>query len=170
VLSDCDCRRDRTPNNSARLGGRRSVVVLGHAVLEHQPCVGSVRISTPQCETRPAHGQSSRPTSSACPRETPKRAAIDVIFDASPDLVFMDVTSRLAKQLLQLAQQFGSQENGAMRVTHDLTQQELAQLVGSSRETVNKALTDFARRGWIWLDGGKSLLILDSEALAGRGR
>jgi Crp-like helix-turn-helix domain len=102
--------------------------------------------------------------------EAVKRAAIDVIFDASPDLVFMDVTSRLAKQLLQLAQQFGSQENGAMRVTHDLTQQELTQLVGSSRETVNKALTDFARRGWIWLDGGKSLLILDSEALAGRGR
>jgi CRP-like cAMP-binding protein len=43
-------------------------------------------------------------------------------------------------------------------------------LVGSSRETVNKALTDFARRGWIRLDGGKSLPILDSEALAGRAR
>jgi len=44
------------------------------------------------------------------------------------------------------------------------------QLVGSSRETVDKALTDFARRGWIRLDGGKSLLMLDSEALAGRAR
>ena len=84
------------------------------------------------------------------------------------DLVFMDVTGRLAKQLLQLCQQFGSQENGAMRVTHDLTQEELAQLVGSSRETVNKALTDFARRGWIQLHGGKGLLILDSAALARR--
>ena len=31
-----------------------------------------------------------------------------------------------------------------MRVTHDLTQEELAQLVGASRETVNKALADFA--------------------------
>ena len=31
-----------------------------------------------------------------------------------------------------------------LRVTHDLTQEELAQLVGASRETVNKALADFA--------------------------
>jgi CRP/FNR family cyclic AMP-dependent transcriptional regulator len=77
--------------------------------------------------------------------------------------------ARLAKQLLQLGQQFGSQEKGAMRVTHDLTQEELAQLAGSSRVTVNKALTDFARRGWIRLDG-KSLLILDTAALAGRAR
>ena len=35
------------------------------------------------------------------------------------------------------------------KVPHDLTQEEMAQLVGSSRETVNKALMDFANRGWI---------------------
>ena len=34
-----------------------------------------------------------------------------------------------------------------LHVTHDLTQEELAQLVGASRETVNKALADFASRG-----------------------
>jgi DNA-binding GntR family transcriptional regulator len=34
-------------------------------------------------------------------------------------------------------------------VHHDLTQEELAQLVGASRETVNKALADFAARGWL---------------------
>jgi len=45
----------------------------------------------------------------------------------------------VAKQLLGLAQRFGIGENGAMRVTHDLTQEELAQLVGATRETVNKA-------------------------------
>jgi CRP/FNR family transcriptional regulator, cyclic AMP receptor protein len=53
----------------------------------------------------------------------------------------------------------------AMRVTHDLTQVEIAQLVGASRETVNKVLTDFSRRGWIQLEG-KSLLITDSARLA----
>jgi DNA-binding GntR family transcriptional regulator len=37
-------------------------------------------------------------------------------------------------------------------VTHDLTQEELAQLVGASRETVNKALADFASRGWLRLE------------------
>ena len=54
-----------------------------------------------------------------------------------------------------------------MRVTHDLTQEELAQLVGASRETVNKALADFAQRGWLRLEG-KSVLIYDGERLARR--
>ena len=85
------------------------------------------------------------------------------------DLIFTDVPGRVAKQLLQLAQRFGTQEGGAMRVTHDLTQEEIAQLVGASRETVNKALADFAHRGWIRLEG-KSVLISDSERLARRAR
>ena len=89
--------------------------------------------------------------------------------DALADLIFTDVPGRVAKQLLQLAQRFGTQEGGALRVTHDLTQEEIAQLVGASRETVNKALADFAHRGWIRLEG-KSVLISDSERLARRAR
>ena len=85
------------------------------------------------------------------------------------DLIFTDVPGRVAKQLLQLAQRFGTHENGALRVTHDLTQEEIAQLVGASRETVNKALADFAQRGWLRLEG-KSVLISDSERLARRAR
>jgi len=54
-------------------------------------------------------------------------------------------------------------------VTHDLTQEELAQLVGASRETVNKALADFAHRGWVRLEG-KTVVILDRERLARRAR
>ena len=76
---------------------------------------------------------------------------------------------RVAKQLLQLAQRFGTQEGDALRVTHDLTQEEIAQLVGASRETVNKALADFSQRGWIRVEG-KSVLILDPERLAKRAR
>ena len=76
---------------------------------------------------------------------------------------------RVAKQLLALAQRFGTQEDGGLRVTHDLTQVEIAQLVGAAGETVNKALADFAHRGWIRLDG-KSVLICDSERLAHRAR
>jgi len=83
------------------------------------------------------------------------------------DLIFTDVPGRVAKQLLQLAQRFGTQESDALRVTHDLTQEEIAQLVGASRETVNKALADFAHRGWIRLEG-KSVLISDSERFARR--
>jgi CRP/FNR family transcriptional regulator, cyclic AMP receptor protein len=85
------------------------------------------------------------------------------------DLIFVDVPGRVAKQLLQLAHRFGSLEGGHLRVTHDLTQEELAQLVGASRETVNKALADFASRGWLRLEG-KSVVILDRERLARRAR
>jgi CRP/FNR family cyclic AMP-dependent transcriptional regulator len=87
--------------------------------------------------------------------------------DSLADLSFIDAPARVAKQLLGLAQRFGTPENGSMRVTHDLTQEELAQLVGATRETVNKALSDFRNRGWIRVDG-KSVLISNSERLANR--
>ena len=49
-----------------------------------------------------------------------------------------------------------------MHVVHDLTQEELAQLVGASRETVNKALADFQNRGWLRLEQrGVDLVDLD---------
>lgn len=89
--------------------------------------------------------------------------------DELSHLIFTDVTGRVAKQLLRLAHQFGVQEDGAVRVTHDLTQEELGQLVGSSREMVNKVLSDFSQRGWIRMEG-KSVVITDSERLARRGR
>jgi CRP/FNR family transcriptional regulator, cyclic AMP receptor protein len=85
------------------------------------------------------------------------------------DLIFTDVPGRVAKQLLRLAQRFGTQDGDALRVTHDLTQEEIAQLVGASRETVNKALSDFAHRGWIRLEG-KCVLIRDCEHLVRRAR
>jgi CRP-like cAMP-binding protein len=89
--------------------------------------------------------------------------------DNQVELMATDVPGRLARLLLQLGQQFGSQNDGAIYVSHDLTQEELAQLIGASRETVNQALTDFARRGWIQLSD-KSVLILDSEHLMQRTR
>ncbi|HHT33089.1 CRP-like cAMP-activated global transcriptional regulator GlxR [Corynebacterium hansenii] len=85
------------------------------------------------------------------------------------DLIFTDVPGRVAKALLQLANRFGTQEGANLRVTHDLTQEEIAQLVGASRETVNKALAEFAHRGWIRLEG-KSVVICDTERLARRAR
>lgn len=85
------------------------------------------------------------------------------------DLVFTDVPGRVAKALLDLSQRFGRPTEDGIMVSHDLTQEELAQLVGASRETVNKALADFAHRGWIRLEG-KSVLISDSERLARRAR
>jgi CRP-like cAMP-binding protein len=89
--------------------------------------------------------------------------------EALADLVFSDVPGRVAKTLLQLADRFGQPDGAGIRVTHDLTQEELAQLVGASRETVNKALADFASRGWLRLEG-RAVLLLDSNRLARRAR
>jgi CRP/FNR family cyclic AMP-dependent transcriptional regulator len=85
------------------------------------------------------------------------------------DLVFTDVPGRVAKQLLKLSRQFGVEERDATRVTHDLTQEEFAQLVGAARETVNKVLGEFSTRGWIRLEG-RSVLIADSGRLLSRSR
>ena len=89
--------------------------------------------------------------------------------EAMADLVFSDVPGRVAKTLLDLADRFGTPVPEGVRVTHDLTQEELAQLVGASRETVNKALSEFASRGWIRLDG-RAVLLMDQERLAHRAR
>jgi CRP/FNR family transcriptional regulator len=89
--------------------------------------------------------------------------------EAMADLVFSDVPGRVAKALLDLAEKFGVEESDGVRVRHDLTQEELAQLVGASRETVNKALSDFANRGWLRLEG-RTVLLLDPERVARRAR
>ncbi|MDR0432649.1 MAG: Crp/Fnr family transcriptional regulator [Bifidobacteriaceae bacterium] len=85
------------------------------------------------------------------------------------DLVFHDVPGRMARAILDLSQRFGSPADRGTYVRHDLTQEELAQLVGASRETVNKALSGFAQRGWIRLDG-RALTVLDPERLQRRAR
>jgi CRP/FNR family transcriptional regulator, cyclic AMP receptor protein len=87
--------------------------------------------------------------------------------DVMADLVFTDVPGRVAKQLLDLATRFGEQQADGLHVNHDLTQEELAQLVGASRETVNKALADFVARGWIQLSA-RSVVLLDQDRLRRR--
>jgi len=61
---------------------------------------------------------------------------------ALADSVFLDVTGRTAKRLLDLA---GEEEEFSLPIT----QEELAGMVGASRERVNKAISAFIRLGWI---------------------
>ncbi|MGI8578387.1 MAG: Crp/Fnr family transcriptional regulator [Nocardioidaceae bacterium] len=89
--------------------------------------------------------------------------------DVVADLVFSDVPGRVAKALLDLSTRFGRVADDGVHVHHDLTQEELAQLVGASRETVNKALADFASRGWLRLEA-RSVVIMDVERLRRRAR
>jgi CRP/FNR family cyclic AMP-dependent transcriptional regulator len=85
------------------------------------------------------------------------------------DLVFTDVPGRVAKALLDLSLRFGTPAEDGILVAHDLTQEELANLVGASRETVNKALADFASRGWIKLEA-RAVVLTDAERLKRRAR
>jgi len=61
---------------------------------------------------------------------------------ALADAVFLDVTGRTAKRLLEVA---GDHDE----FTLPLTQEELAAMVGASRERVNKAIAAFVRLGWV---------------------
>lgn len=80
--------------------------------------------------------------------------------ETTGDLVFLDLTSRLAKVLLRLA--------GSGRVIDlGLTQSDIAAMVGASRPAVNKALQSLVSRGWISVDG-QLIVIHDGEALRRR--
>jgi CRP/FNR family cyclic AMP-dependent transcriptional regulator len=89
--------------------------------------------------------------------------------DAQLDLLFVDVGARTAKVLLDLAERFGQPHPHGIRVDHGLKQEELAQLVGSSRETVNKMLREFSDRGWIEQVRG-SVVLRQPERLRARTR
>ena len=73
------------------------------------------------------------------------------------------------QRITELNEKFGEKRTEGFYVEHDLTQEELAQLVGASRETVNKALADFVQREWIKLEP-RAVLILDVERLSRRAR
>ena len=65
-----------------------------------------------------------------------------VMDEVLADSVFLDVTGRTAKRLLELA-------NGSDDFQLPVTQEELAGMVGASRERVNKAIASFIRLGWL---------------------
>lgn len=80
--------------------------------------------------------------------------------EALADSVFLDVTGRTAKRILDLS-------HDSDEFALPLTQEQLAGLVGASRERVNKTLATFVRLGWLAQEHGK-YRILDREALARR--
>lgn len=86
---------------------------------------------------------------------------------AIQDMVFLDVGGRVARRLIDLAAQHGEPGDGGCRISVPITQEELAQMVGASRESVNKAVGSFMDRGWVALDG-RHYVIIDEESLRKR--
>lgn len=68
------------------------------------------------------------------------------------DLIFLDVPGRVAKKLLELADSHGVKAENGVRIEVRLTQQELASMVGASRESVNKVMGYFTDKRFISTD------------------
>ncbi|MBS2024425.1 MAG: Crp/Fnr family transcriptional regulator [Deltaproteobacteria bacterium] len=74
------------------------------------------------------------------------------------NLALLDVYARVARAIRDLAQKQGEPIEGGLLVRERPTQQEMAGLIGTSRETVSRALNDFTRRGLIEMNG-KQILV-----------
>jgi CRP/FNR family cyclic AMP-dependent transcriptional regulator len=83
--------------------------------------------------------------------------------EALADAMFLDVTGRTAKRLLQIA---GNDDEFSLPVT----QEELASIVGASRERVNKAIATFVRLGWLSVSARTRYRILNRDELDARTR
>lgn len=82
-----------------------------------------------------------------------------------------DVYGRIAQQLLYLADSHGVEDSdGARRITLRLTQNDVAGLVGASRESVNKAMGYFKSKGYITVDSGYHITVCNRDALEKRCR
>jgi CRP/FNR family cyclic AMP-dependent transcriptional regulator len=79
-------------------------------------------------------------------------------------LVFRDVNSKLAELLQKLAAEYGVDDSRGTLIALKITHQEMANLIGSTRETVSLTLAQFKRKGLITNDGRK-LIVVDNEGL-----
>jgi CRP/FNR family cyclic AMP-dependent transcriptional regulator len=80
------------------------------------------------------------------------------------DLVFRDVPARLAHLLLELRKTDGVPDGTSIRLRVKLTHQEIANLIGCSRETVSTTLGQFREQGLIRMEG-RSIAILNPDHL-----
>ena len=94
-------------------------------------------------------------------------ALVRRLTEQASDLVFLDLTGRVAKLLVQLSQDEGSKEQPTRRLDLGLTQTDLAHMVGASRPALNRILQGLAARGWITIEG-RAILVLDDRGLRRR--
>jgi CRP-like cAMP-binding protein len=88
--------------------------------------------------------------------------------EMASDLAFLDVGGRLAKKLLELAGSHGVQRPaGGTLIDLPVTQEELANMIGVTRESVNRNLSDFRKMGLVQ-NQGRKLIIRDPERLRRR--
>jgi CRP/FNR family cyclic AMP-dependent transcriptional regulator len=87
--------------------------------------------------------------------------------DLADDVALLDVRSRLARRLLRLAGEGmidGDSSSRGRRDSFRITQQQLANMTGATRESVNKHLSTFVAEGLVRIDRGR-ISLLDTERL-----
>lgn len=79
-------------------------------------------------------------------------------------LIFKDVGAKLAELLLRLGSEHGVENKRGLILGVKITHQEMANLIGSTRETVSLTLSQFKRKGFIETEGRK-VILADREGL-----
>jgi len=75
--------------------------------------------------------------------------------DMLEDTCFLNISDRVRKKLLELAESYGIEEKKSILIDLDITQRELAGMVGATRESVNKSLRILREKGIISTEGGR---------------
>ena len=79
-------------------------------------------------------------------------------------LVFRDVHAKLAALLLELGREYGKETEDGVQIDVKITHQEMANLIGSTRETISLTLAAFKRKELIQLQG-RTVVLTDQEGL-----
>jgi CRP-like cAMP-binding protein len=89
-----------------------------------------------------------------------------LMFDQIEDLNTRPLAARLAKQLMLLARSYGVQEGEEIRIGLALAQEDLAQLLGASRQRVNQELKGFEREGAVRIEPTRLVVLSKDKLLA----
>jgi CRP/FNR family cyclic AMP-dependent transcriptional regulator len=93
-----------------------------------------------------------------------------LMFDTVEDLNTRPLSSRLAKQILLLARSYGVAQGDEVRIGLQLAQEDLAQLLGASRQRVNQELKGFEREGAVRIEPTRLVVLSKDKLLAIAGR
>ena len=89
-----------------------------------------------------------------------------LMFDQIEDLNTRPLAARLAKQVMLLARSYGVQEGEEIRIGLALAQEDLAQLLGASRQRVNQELKGFERDGAVRIEPTRLVVLAKDKLLA----
>ncbi len=89
-----------------------------------------------------------------------------LMFDLFEDLNTRPLAARLAKQILLLVRSYGVEQGEEIRIGLQLAQEDLAQLLGASRQRVNQELKGFEREGAVRVEPTRLVVLSRDKLLA----